>query len=109
MQHSAEVRRCLIDCDVAQLRKLWQHVAPHLPQPETDADALVSLHFARTLASFVSFRARAYSHRWLIDNGWPSGLPDHMKPRAERLYPRVVEGVGVSVNASSKLFQPITG
>lgn len=100
MQHSAEMRRCLIGCDVAQVRKLWREIAPHLPQPENDAAALTALHYARTLAVFVPFRLRAYSHCWLLDRGLPSGLPDHMKPRAQRIYPRVVGCVGTSSQAS---------
>jgi hypothetical protein len=40
---------------------------------------------------------RAYSHSWLCERGLPSALPDHLKPKADRLYPRVVEAVGVSV------------
>lgn len=103
MQHSAEMRRCLIDCDVVQVRKLWQHIAPHLPQPETDKDALVSLHYARTLARFVPFRLRAYSHCWLTDQALPSGLPDHMRPRAQRLYPRIVGAVGTASHAGPGL------
>ena len=108
MQHSAEMRRCLESCDVAQLRKLWAHIAPNMPQPQTDADALVSLHIARTKASTLAFNSRAYSHRWLTDQGLPSGLPDNLKPKADRLFPRIVEGVGISVNAASALFKPIT-
>jgi hypothetical protein len=96
MQHQAELRRCLIDCDVAQLRKLWAHIAPQWPQPKTERDMLVALHIARTNTNGIPFRARAYSHRWLIDGGWPSGLPDHLKPKAERIYPRVVGAVGIS-------------
>jgi len=109
MHHAAELRRCLIECDVAQLRKLWRHVAPGLPQPDNDSDALVSLHLARTQAHTIPFRARAYSHRWLVDQGYPSALPDNLKPKAERIYPRVVDAVGISVNALSNLFKPITG
>jgi hypothetical protein len=59
MQHTAELRRCLIDCDVPQLRKLWAHVAPNWPQPKTDRDALVALHLARTQTNGIPFRARA--------------------------------------------------
>lgn len=96
MRHSAEMRRCLLDCDVVQLRKLWMHVAPDMPQPENDHAALISIHLARTMARFIPFRARAYSHRWLTDQGLPSKLPDQLKPRAERIYPRVVNAVGIS-------------
>src|SRR6185312_14636340 len=43
------------------------------------------------------FRARAWSHRWLVERGHPSGLPDRLKPRAERAYPRIVKAVGIAV------------
>lgn len=107
VQHSAEFSRCLVTCDVVGIRRLWKHVAPHLPQPGSDRDALVAIHHARTQAKSISLRLRAYSHRWLLDNGYPSGLPDELKPRAERMYPKVVEGVGIAVKAGSALMQPI--
>lgn len=96
MLHTAEVRRCLVECDVAQLRKLWAHIAPNMPQPKTDAEALAALHMARTQTVSIAFRARAYSHRWLVDHSLPSGLPDHLRPKAERTFPGVVNAVGVS-------------
>lgn len=54
----------------------------------------------------MALRDRAYSHRWLIDNGYPSALPDDLKPKAERMYPRIVEGVGIAAKASSELMRP---
>lgn len=107
MRHSAELRRCLETCDTAALRRLWTHIAPHLPQPTTDADALMAIHHARTQASSVAFKLRAYSHRWLLERGYPSALPDALKPKAERLYPRIVEAVGIACKATSQLMQPV--
>lgn len=101
MGHNFEFRRCLLDCDVAAIRRIWAHVCPHLPQPATDADALVTLHIARTSAASLPLRHRAYSHRWCEDNGYPSQLPDALKPKAERIYPRIADAVGISVNATS--------
>ena len=101
MKHSAELRRCLMDCDVPGIRRLWAHVAPHLPQPANDEAALITLHIARTQAESVPFHLRAYSHRWCIDHGHPSGLPDNLKPAADRIYPCIAEGVGIAVKASS--------
>lgn len=94
--HAAEMRRCLLELDAAGMRRLWRHVAPHLPQPRTDAEAIRGMHLARTQAKSIPERFRFYSHRWLVDNGYPSGLPDELKPMAERIYPRVVDGVGIS-------------
>jgi len=95
MEHSAEMRRCLESIDVEGIRKLWQHVSPHLSQHYTDHEALACIHLTRTQSKWLSLQKRAYSHRWLTDNGYPSALPDELKPSAERLYPKIVEGVGV--------------
>jgi hypothetical protein len=97
--YGAEFKRCLEECDVPGVRALWAHVAPHLPQPRDDEEALASLHGARTYSPAIVFWKRAYSHAWLTERGLPSGLPDHLRPRAERLYPRVVDAVGIAVSA----------
>ena len=93
-------RRALIDCDVALVRRMWIHIAPHLPQPNSDEQALAEIHAARTGASSIGFNHRAYSHSWLIERGLPSMLPDDLKPKAERMYPRVVDAVGIGVKAA---------
>lgn len=103
MHHHAEMRRCLEDVDVAGIRALWAHVSPNLPQPKTDDQALVVLHHARTQAQSIPLKLRAYSHRWLLERGYPTGLPDQLKPSAERLYPRVEGAVGISVNIRGPL------
>jgi hypothetical protein len=78
-----------------------------MPQPATDFEALVTLHYSRTQCVAIRMRLRAWSHRWLLDHGLPSGLPDHLKPRAERIYPQVVSAVGISINATSPRLQPL--
>jgi hypothetical protein len=103
-----EMHRMLLDLDVAGLRRLWAHVAPGMPQPRSDAETIVLAHHARTQMQTVPPRKRFYSHRWLLDNGHPSGLPDRLKPSAERMYPKIADAVGISVNAKSDLYQPIT-
>ena len=110
MEHSAEMRRCLEECDAAAARRLWAEIAPHLPQPESDKAALARLHYARTQVDFLTDRQRAYSHWWLLDRGLPSGLPDHLKPEADRLHQRKVGAVGISVNSQSRVVkEAITG
>lgn len=64
------------------------------------------MHHARTQAETVSFKARAWSHWWLLERGLPSGLPDRLKPSAERVYSRAVEGVGISVNCRNPILKP---
>ncbi len=91
--------RCLIDLDVGAIRNLWAQAFAGEHQPKDDNEALVSLHYARTQAQSVPFDRRAYSHRWLVERDLPSGLPDELKPKAERVYPRIVEAVGVSVKS----------
>lgn len=98
-----DLRRCLLDLDIAGIKAAWAQHSPHLPQPKNDAEALVSLHHARTQAQSIPLRARAYSHRWLLDHGYPSGLPDGLRPKADRLYPVVVEAVGIAVLGTSPL------
>jgi hypothetical protein len=95
--HSAEFRRCLVDCDVQGIMRLWAHVAPKMPRPETDEDALICIHITRTITERIPFRFRAYSHSWLTERNLRSMLPDDLKPRAERMYPRIVSAVGICV------------
>lgn len=99
-------RQCLEEMDVAGIRELWRQRAPHLHQPASDHEAEATLHRARTECWVLSLKQRAYSHRWLEDRGYPSGLPDDLKPKAERIYPRVVEGVGISVHIGSHVLRP---
>jgi hypothetical protein len=102
-----ELLSCMERGDVAGCIAIWQRVAPHLPVPESDAQAQFVFHRARTETQKLAFRHRAYSHSWLVERGLPSGLPDHLKPKAARMYPRVVEGVGVSVKARNPEFRQL--
>lgn len=99
MDIAASFRRALVHLDISLIRKVWRHVQPHLPQPQSDHDALAAMHMARTAAESVPAKLRAYSHRWLVERGLPSQLPDRLKPDAERLYPVTVGAVGISVNS----------
>ncbi len=87
---SAAFRAALYDCDVLRTRHLWAQVAPDMPQPETDAEAEVIMHQARTAADSVPMQKRIYSHAWLAERGLPSQLPDGMKPPRERKGPPVI-------------------
>jgi hypothetical protein len=107
MDGSAEMRRCLEEVDVEGVRALWRQVAPQLPQSVTDHDALIAIHHARTQSDWLRITDRFYSHRWLLDHGMLSGLPDHLRPSAERMYPRVVSAVGISINMRSELLKPV--
>ena len=101
-----EFRQLLEAGDVAQLRAAWKRLAPNMPQPETHDQAEIVMHYARTESRSVRFRCRAYSHRWLTERDLPSALPDDLRPRAERIYPRVVEAVGFSLKFRTSFMAP---
>jgi hypothetical protein len=100
---------CMVSLDVKRAREVWKLVAPHLPPIKSDAEMLTTLHLARTQSPFVTDKLRFYSHCWLLERGHPSALPDKLKPAAERMYPRMVRSVGISMNVRSDLFRPIVG
>jgi hypothetical protein len=95
-KHSAEMLRCIRDCDAESAMRLWKAVRPHAAQPENAHQALIMLHYARTKLGNMPQRLRFYSHCWLRGHDLPSALPDHLKPKAERMYPIIVQAVGVS-------------
>ncbi len=101
-----QFRQYLADGDVDGLVGLWAQANPGLPRPETREQAEIWMHYARTRAETIPLRPRAYSHAWLLERSLPSGLPDALKPSAQKLYPVIVEAVGVSVNFGSSLLKP---
>lgn len=102
----SEFRQLLEQGDVQAIRGAWAQLFPHLPQVETYEQAEVVMHHARTQMQSIAFKHRAWSHRWLTERSLPSGLPDTLRPRAERLYPVVVDAVGVSINTSVPQLRP---
>lgn len=98
---SSEFRALLEAGDVQGLRGLWEVAMPHLPQLKSYAEAEKVMHITRTQTETLPLRPRAYSHRWLTERNLPSYLPDELKPKAERMYPIVVEGVGIFIKPSS--------
>lgn len=105
---SATAFRAMLEAgDVDALRGAWAELAPHLPQPETRAQAEIVMHMTRTSSATVGFKFRAWSHRWLTERELPSQLPDDLKPKADRLYPRVASAVGISVKSDNPFIKPI--
>lgn len=98
---AATFRNLLEAGDVEGCRAYWRQHGSHLPQPETRDQAEIVMHHARTGADSVSFKARAWSHRWLIERDLPSGLPDRLRPSAEQICPVRKTAVGISVNFRS--------
>jgi len=107
MSADAAFRRVLEDGDFRALRRLHNTLLGHLPAPRNDSEAEISLHMARTQADWLNFKARAYSHRWLVERGLPSQLPDHLRPSAEQVVPVIKEAVLVSANTNSELLKPV--
>lgn len=109
MSMNEHFREALERLDIPLARKMWAHVMPHMPQPPTDGEALIIMHVARTHSEAISFRARAYSHSWLIERGIPSKLPDELRPRAERMYPQPIAAVGIAVQNRTPVALAIRG
>lgn len=106
MDAQAAFREALEAGDVAAVRRLHGIVMPHLPAPKSDVEAEITMHMARTAMAAITPKARYWSHAWLTERAYPSQLPDRLRPSAERMFPRIVEGVGISVNFSSSLLKP---
>jgi hypothetical protein len=79
-------RQCLLELDVSTARRIWQHVAPGLPQPASDDEALVMMHAARVEMQHMPRRARDYSRAWLD----------------ERERRQIVTAVGIAVGLHSE-------
>lgn len=108
MRHSAEFLRCLVECDVVGARRLWHHVAPNMPQPKNDEEALITIHLARVQIDSLPEQARQYSAAWLSEReigrvahavgiavGWPSGSKEPRR-REKALNTRMVMENAVS-------------
>jgi len=101
------MRRALEAHDVVTCCRLWAQVAPYLPQPKDELEARITMHYACTVANNIAPRSRYYSHRWLLDHGKPSGLPDELKPKAERMFPKIVDAIGIACGVGSAELKPL--
>lgn len=101
------MRRALEEHDVLTCCRLWEVVAPGMPQPANAESATAGMHMACTMAANVALRSRAYSHRWLLDHGYPSQLPDNLRPKAEQMFPKVVDAIGIACGGTSELGRAI--
>jgi len=107
MNLAGEMQKCMVVLDVERARQLWPIAFPHLPPITNNGEALQMLHLARTASEALNTRLRFYSHQWLLERNLPSALPDHLRPSAERMYPRVAKAVGTAVHTNSELLRPI--
>lgn len=101
-----QFRAALEAGDAMAMWRVMAGAVPDAPQPKTPAQAEIILHRVRVETQSLALRLRAYSHAWLTERGLPSGLPDALKPAAERLYPRVVDAVGIAVKVP-RIFAPV--
>jgi len=95
-RYSDAMMRCIRDIDAELAMRIWRQERPAAPQPENVHQATMMLHYARTRLPNMPQKLRFYSHSWLLGNGFPSSLPDHLRPKAERMYPVKVAVVGVA-------------
>ena len=105
MDGPAAMRQCLMEMDVNGVRQLWHLIAPGLPQPKDDYEAIATMHYARTVMKLPQ-RARFYSHRWLLDHNMMSGLPDELRSKAEQMDSKIVSAVGIAMRSESDLIKP---
>lgn len=102
-----EFRNLLEDGDVEGLRRFWAAKFPKMPQAANHEQAEFQMHHARTQAESCSMRARAYSHRWLTERSFPSGLPDKLRPKCERMFPVVKTAVGIIIGRPNSPLRPV--
>lgn len=105
MAASDAFRKALVAGDAALLWKMWGTWFPDFPQPQSQGDAEIHLHAARSAAGSIAIRLRCYSHHWLTERGLPSLLPAELLPQAERYTPKVAAGVGFSWGSRSRIMQ----
>ncbi len=103
---SAQFRASLEAGDYMGMWRIMAGAFPGTPQPKTPQQAEIIMHRIRTETESLSDRVRCYSDKWLEDHNCPSGLPDRLKASSLRLYPRVVDAVGIGVHMP-RLFREI--
>ena len=98
---SSAFYQALLAGDAARCREIWAVVGSHLPQPDNLAEAEVIMHRARTEAHNIPLSKRVYSHDWLVERKYCSGLPDELKPKRDQVVPTLLSAVGVCVSSRS--------
>lgn len=97
-----EFRAAIEAGDIQAVQRISRAAEPHLPAM-SDADAELVIHQTRVRSESISFPKRAWSHRWLTERGHESGLPDHLKPKADQVCPVIVSAVGIALSTTSKI------
>lgn len=65
LRYEFEILRCLLELDIAGIRKVWKEMSPHLDQPESDWQTLRIMHEARIRMRNISPLQKRYSEHWL--------------------------------------------
>jgi len=97
IDHGAEFRRCLLQCDVAGLMAVHKHIAPW-DDKLTPEHALISLHMARVEVQNFPFKVRNYSRQWLLDHGYEKVNGQWRRTEAKERQ-AFVEAVGIASGA----------
>jgi hypothetical protein len=105
MDGASEFRAAVEAGDFRTVRRISEQAEPHLPKL-SDAQAQVIMHDARTRSKTVPLAKRLWSHRWLVERGHDSNLPDRLRPSAEQVCPRIVSAVGISIKTTSAIIAP---
>jgi len=84
MVNDRDIWRCLLSLDVNGFRNATRAPAPHLPQPESDWQALYVMHLSRVRMLHISPQQKRYSEHWLRE----------IAPKT-----RIAAAVGIAVKA----------
>lgn len=98
MSMSGAFRAALFDGDARRMVDIWRTNYPDMPVPTDITSAEIVMHRARTETMSLPLAKRFYSHQWLTERGYDSGLPIDLRARWERERQRIVAAVGISVN-----------
>lgn len=85
MVNDRDLWRSILALDIDGFRKAAYARAPHLPQPESDWQALHVMHLARTQMVHISPQQKRYSEHWLREIAGKT---------------RIAAAVGIAVKAS---------
>ncbi len=69
MDYAGEILRCLIEADVPGIMSAWRKIAPALAI-QSETEAAISLHMARSDTPVIPAAMRQWSERWLNDHGF---------------------------------------
>lgn len=110
-----EYLRCLVQLDAPAMRALFRKTDPHLPQPRSDEEAMISIHMARAATPGIPQNLRIGSHLWLTKRQFPSALSHEQVAQwlapTKYLVPdgdqKIVTAVGIAIGDVNGRTSPI--